>query len=145
MGYGDPSSIRTVPMSPEAEPKACADAAEFFYRDLPTRDPPGRYLFRTRGPRHVDRGDLMIFHYEGRIVADARLIQVRRFRKSEVVDYSGYLLLDCSQIRVFEPEVTQGEFLAVWPNTRISQVWHVLDPAGFGAWDRIVKGRVVPR
>jgi hypothetical protein len=141
-----PHSIRTVPMSTEDEKEACTDPFDFFFNDLPNRPVPGQYRFRSRGPRSVRSDDLLLFHFDGQVVADARLLEVHRETAEERTDeYSGYLKIDCGTARVFLPRISHDEFRAIWPDKRMSQTWNFLSTDGFLAWEALVKARSAPR
>ena len=141
-----PHNIRTVPMSRDDEPRACSDPSVFFFEDLPSRAVPGQYLFRSRGPRSVRSNDLLLFHFDGQVVADARLLEIYRETAEERTDeYSGYLKIDCGTARVFLPRISHDEFRAIWPDKRMSQTWNFLSTDGVLAWEALAKARSAPR
>lgn len=131
-------SVRVVPMNSELEPGATLDPKEFFLRDLPTRagDDRGAYFFRARGPR-AEPGTVLLFQARAKIVADATLIELRKYETPDG-EYSGCLILDVESIRVFEPAVTHGEFRSIWPGRSLSQAWHALDASHIREWNDLV-------
>ncbi len=142
--YAFPMTIRVVPMSARAEPEACSNPHHFFKRVIPARATPGEYRFRSRGPRNVPPGTLLIFQCDGKMIADARLLQVDRSPAwtPPAPGYSGRLVVDVDATRVFQRAVKRAEFMSIWPGKAPSQAWHDLDPGAFDRWLKLTEDRV---
>jgi hypothetical protein len=117
----------------------------FFLKELlgPER-PPGKYWYREAG-LNAESGTIVLFQYEGKLIASATLTEVERFETPEKGTYRGALFFDVNSIRVFDPigsEVVAG----IWPEFKgFSHVKWALDPTGFAEFDRKLTGVKSPK
>jgi hypothetical protein len=145
---GTPGAARILPMNAKDEPLLAGHSTEevqrdFFLRLLPGEPRPGRYLFRTSG-LDAAAGTVILFQYEGRVIASATLDRVERFDKPERGTYWGALYFDIDTIRVFDP-MGAAQVRAAWPNfKRFSQAKPSLDPKGYPAFERLRTGVEAP-
>lgn len=104
----------------------------FFLDDLPYRErngKRGKYLFKEKG-MNAKPGCIVLFQYDNRIIASAKLTYIERFTEPEYHNnekYSGAFYFEPSSITVFDP-VTSNEMESIWPEfERFSRVKHKLD------------------
>ncbi len=133
MTITNPPQIRVLPMSTELEFPTLADVHEFFLEDIPTRDVPGQYFYR-RSTIRAPVGALVLFQYQGSIIAHALLESDGGVAIYDDPVYSGYLVFDPASIVVYERPVTQQQFDRVWPGVRFSQARHNLPTEHYAAY-----------
>jgi hypothetical protein len=112
----------------------------FFLRELPyERRPPGKYNYREAG-LNAESGTVVLFQYEGKIIASATLIEVERFNASEGDTYKGALYFDPKTIRVFDA-VGSEVVGSIWPEFKaFSHVKWSLNPRGLPAFEQGLTG-----
>jgi hypothetical protein len=109
---------------------------DFFLRELPNREIPGQYFYRTAGLR-AEPGTVVLFQYAGRIIASALLRGTERFDVPRE-GYNGALFFD--SIRVFNP-VGVDVARRYWPDfTGFGRVKHALNPAAYREFERGLTG-----
>lgn len=133
--FEKPSKIRILPMDRKGEfgdlpiDKVQQD---FFLKDLPYRKnngKHGKYLFKEKGI-DANPGCIVLFQYDNRIIASAKLTYAERFLEPEYRNnekYSGAFYFEPSSITIFDP-VTNNEMESIWPEFKVfSRVKQKLD------------------
>ncbi len=116
--------------------------AGFFLQELPFPPRNGRYRYPTAG-LNAEPGTVVLFQYEGRIVASAIFDRNERFERTED-GYNGALWFDVTSIRVFEP-VGPDKIREIWPDFRsFGHVKQFLNPAKYRAFEKLLVGVVAP-
>src|SRR5437868_3406403 len=131
MSYTLPPEIRILPMDSELEfdGKSIAEVQRtFFLRDLLRPDrPPGKYRYREAGLQ-AESGSVVLFQYDGKLIASATLVEVERFDMPEKGTYHGALHFDVKSIKVFDP-IGPDIVAGIWPEfKRFSHVKQRLEP-----------------
>ncbi len=135
--------IRVLPMSsnePEFQGKTAQEIqAEFFLGTLRTSEEPGKYYYHSSG-LDADPGTVVLFQYEGQIIASAVLIGIERFDETEE-GYRGAFQFDVGSIRVFDP-VNAARMKKIWPTDfkKFSHAKPSLDPAAYSRFERQLTG-----
>jgi hypothetical protein len=113
---------------------------QFFLVELARRArPPGKYCYRKIGLR-AEPGTVVLFQYDGRIIASAALAEVERFSKTELDAFRGALYFDVKTIKVFDP-VDAAFIRKIWPQvTRLGQAKWSLDPGSYEEFERQLTG-----
>ena len=131
-----PPEVRLLPMS-SSDPEFKAYTAKelqdrYFLQKLPHKK--GRYLYASRALR-AQEGSLVLFQWEGRLVASALFQQLVEYEtpKKESYDgktgtYKGHLQFDYRSIKVFDP-VDHAQVKHYWPSfKKFSQPMQYLRP-----------------
>jgi hypothetical protein len=145
-----PPAVRILPMDSKEEPGFVGCSAEevqqqFFLKELlrPAR-PPGKYHYHKLGLR-AEPGTVVLFQYEGKIIASANLTSVERFDMTAPGGYDGALHFDVNSIRVFDP-VDAGVIGRFWPRVkRLGQAKWSLDPKRYEEFEQQLTGVETPR
>lgn len=138
-------AVRILPMDSKEEPGFAGQSAakvqqQYFLKALvrPGR-PPGRYCFHKVGLR-AEPGTVVLFQFDGKIIASGILVGVERFDAAEPGSRRGAYHFDASSIRVFDP-VDAAAIREIWPNVkRLGQAKWSLDPACYPAFERRLTG-----
>jgi hypothetical protein len=112
----------------------------YFLNELlrPTR-PPGKYCYHKLGLR-AEPGTVVLFQYEGRIIASGILRCIERFEVAEPGGYHGALHFDVESIKVFDP-VDAGVIAGIWPRVkRLGQAKWSLDPKRYAEFQQRLTG-----
>ena len=107
-----------------------------IYRLLLTLSPKqnGRYRYPTSG-LDTERGTVVLFQFQGRIIASAIFLESERFDRPED-GYKGALWFDPGSIRTFQP-VGPDEVRAIWPEfRRFGRAKQYLAPARYRAFQK---------
>jgi len=120
--------IRIIPMSKTLEfnnQSIQVVQQDFFIKDLRDRE---NCLFRLRtGGINCDKNTLLLFQYDNRIIACAKLIEIIKYKKPYNGIYSEAMSLDRSSIQIFDP-ITSTELKALDPELkRFSQAKQTLN------------------
>jgi hypothetical protein len=116
--------------------------AGFFLQELPFPPRNGRYRYPTGG-LNAEPGTVVLFQYEGRIIASAIFDRNERFERPEG-GYKGALWFDVTSIRTFEP-VGPDKVRHIWPEFRsFGHVKQFLNPAKYPAFVKQLVGVVGP-
>jgi hypothetical protein len=139
-------AVRILPMSPNQKSfrgRSLEDVQqEFFLKELPSPPKNGRFRYPTSG-LSAERGTMVLFQYEGRIIASAILDRKERFERPQH-GYKGALWFDPKSIRTFQP-VGPDEVRAIWPEfRRFGHVKQYLDPANYPAFEKQLIGVATP-
>jgi hypothetical protein len=131
-------AIRILPMSPNQKSFCGRSIAEvqhwFFLTELPSPQQNGRYRYPTSG-LNTERGTVVLFQFQGRIIASAVFVETERFDMPED-SYKGALWFDPGSIRTFQP-VGPNEVRAIWPEFRnFGHVKQYLDPKRYRAFEK---------
>jgi hypothetical protein len=112
----------------------------FFLKELLRVDrPPGKYRYREAG-LDAEPGTVVLFQYDGKIIASATLITVERFETPEQGTYRGALHFEPDSIRVFDP-VGPDVMAAIWPEfKRFSHTKQKLASAGLAEFEQRLTG-----
>lgn len=100
--------IRILPMDKEYEFNGSniKDVQiNFFLNELPNRkdkDGQGRYCYKSHGMKADDGSTLVLFQYDNKIIASAKLSHIIKFDKSNDV-YHGAFYFEPTSIKIFEP------------------------------------------
>jgi len=109
---------------------------------LPFPPKNGRYRYPTAG-LNAEPGTVVLFQYDGRIIASAVFNRNERFEQPED-GYNGALWFDAKSIRVFKP-VGPDEVRDIWPEFKsFGHVKQFLDPAGYPAFEKRLETLVAP-
>jgi len=98
---------------------------EFFLEDLPYRKDErgkGGFLYKTRGMK-AERGTIVLFQYDGKIIALAELTDIKKFEKPQFKggeEYKGAYYFDPYSIRTFKP-ISKEEMNRIWGNEFIGR------------------------
>ena len=136
-------AVRILPMDShlEFDGRSIEDVQQrFFLKELVGDGrPPGKYWYRALGLKATS-GTLVLFQYEGKLIASAKLIDVERFKTAEKGTYNGALYFDVKSIRIFDP-VGADVVSSVWPEVkRFSHVKWSLDPERYAAFEQKFTG-----
>jgi hypothetical protein len=136
-------AIRILPMDSqlEFEGRSIEDVQRaFFLKELLRRErPPGKYHFREAG-LIADPGTVVLFQYDGRLIASATLIEVERFQTPEKGTYRGALYFEPASIKVFEP-IGPDVVARIWPKFKaFSNAKWKLDPKGLAEFEGKLTG-----
>jgi hypothetical protein len=139
--------VRILPMSPHERSfrgRIVEDVQYgFFLKELPSPGRNGRYRYPTSGLRAA-AGTVVLFQYEGKIIASAVFNRNERFEQPEG-GYRGALWFDAKSIRVFQP-VGPEVVRAIWPEFRyFGHVKQYLDAANYPAFEKQLVGVVAPQ
>jgi hypothetical protein len=139
-------AVRILPMSPHEKSfrgRSVEDVQEvFFLKELPSPRRNGRYRYPTSGLSE-EPGAVVLFQYEGRIIASAIFERNERFEQPRD-GYKGVLWFDARSIRTFQP-VGRDELRAIWPDfTRFGQAKQYLDPKNYPAFEKQLVGVTAP-
>jgi hypothetical protein len=106
----------------------------FFLEELPFPPKSGRYRYPTAG-LNAEPGTVVLFQYEGRIIASAILNHNERYELPED-GYQGALWFDVNSIRTFAP-VGRNALRKIWPEFRnFGHVKQFLNPAKYPAFEK---------
>jgi hypothetical protein len=135
--------VRILPMDAqlEFEGRSIEEVQQtFFLKELlGAGRPPGKYWYREAG-LVAEPGTVVLFQYEGKLIASATLIGVERFKTPEGGTYKGALYFDVNSIQVFDP-VSADVVSAIWPEFKgFSHVKWSLNPKGYAAFEQKLKG-----
>ena len=139
-----PPAIRILPMDSKATPGFVGASIEdvqrlFFLNALVVQPVPGRFHYCKSGLR-AEPGTVVLFQFQGRIIASAILVGIERFETPEPGGHVGAYLFDVESIRVFDP-VDAATLGKVWPNvSRLGQAKWDLDPKGYAKFERMLTG-----
>jgi hypothetical protein len=140
------SAVRILPMSPKEKSfrgRTLEDVqTRFFLEELPLPPRNGRYRYPTAG-LNAEPGTVVLFQYEGRIIASAIFERNERFEEPEN-GYNGALWFDVKSIRTFAP-VGPDKIREIWPEFRsFGHVKQFLNPAQYPAFERQLEGVASP-
>ena len=90
------------------------EVEEFFSYTLIKRG--GKYLYKTH-TMNCDDNTLVLFQYEGVLIASALLISQGKLKKPQD-DYTGYYMFDVSTITIFNKDITLRQIQKIEPNIR---------------------------
>jgi hypothetical protein len=139
-------AIRILPMSSQLKGfrgRSVEDVQQkFFLKELPLPPRNGRFRYPTSG-LSAEPDTVVLFQYEGRIIASAVLERHERFDRPED-GYRGALWFDAKSIRVFRP-VDRDEIRAIWPEfINFGHVKQYLDPKKYRAFVKQLVGVQAP-
>jgi hypothetical protein len=140
--------VRILPMDSqlEFEGRSIQEVQRsFFLKQLQGEDrPPGKYWYREAG-LNAESGTIVLFQYDGKLIASATLIEVGRFEAAEGETYKGALFFDPKSVRVFDP-VGSNVVSAIWPEFKgFSHVKWSLNPKGYAAFEKKLTGVEGPK
>ena len=141
-------AVRILPMDSqmEFEGRSIGEVQQtFFLKELlrPER-PPGKYHYREAG-LNADTGTVVLFQYDGKLIASATLTDVERFETPEKGTYHGALYFEPNSIKVFDP-IGPDVVAAIWPEFKaFSHVKWTLDPKGLAEFERRLTGVEKPK
>jgi len=140
----DIPGVRIFPMSDRA-PGFVGKGIERVRRDVFLRDLPrngGRFRYRASG-LDARSGTVVLFQYQARVIATAVFLRDEKAERrgdAKKGVYGGALYFDVASIRTFEPVDAAGMRKA-WPGFRgFGHVKQFLNPAGYPAFRRRLKG-----
>jgi hypothetical protein len=81
----------------------------------------GCFWYKKRGLKAVP-GTVVLFQFEGTIIASATFIEAKRFDEPKEDDYEGCLYFVVKSIRIYDDPVNQKAMKKIWPNFRFSRV-----------------------
>jgi len=84
----------------------------FFLKELSSR-PNGYYRYRKTSLK-APMGSVVLFQYDGYIIASAILMGVETFQREEAGGYRGAMHFDVKSIKVFDP-VSSSTIARIWP------------------------------
>jgi hypothetical protein len=141
--------VRILPMDSQLEfdGRSIEDVQRsFFLKALQGEGrPPGKYWYRESG-LNAETGTVVLFQYEGKLIASATLIEVERFNAAEGDTYKGALYFDPQSVRIFDP-VGSDVVSAIWPD-EFKGFGHVkwsLNSRGYPEFERRLTGVEGPR
>jgi len=115
----------------------------FFAESLPAR-PEGRYRHYKNG-LSARSGAIVLFQFQGFVVASAIFTGSERFSKPDKHGYAGALYFDTDSIRIFDPVGPEG-IREIWPTfRRFSHVKLSLDPKRYHAFKAALKNVTNPK
>jgi hypothetical protein len=131
-------AVRILPMSAKEKSfrgRSVEDVQTgFFLQELPAPPRNGRFRYPTSG-LNAEPGTVVLFQYEGKIIASAIFERHERFARPEN-GYHGALWFDVKSIRTFEP-VGPEAVRAIWPEFRsFGHVKQYLNPAKYPAFEK---------
>ena len=124
--------VRILPMDKKEFNKADIQEVQehFFLNELPKRKDhigQAKYYYKKQGMKIEEGKTLVLFQYDGKIIAMARLCKIVRFRTSEG-DYHGAYYFKPDTIIVFEPLTNEDINQIFECNIKFGQVKHSLNP-----------------
>ena len=139
-------AVRILPMSPQEKTfrgRSVEDVQQgFFLKELPSPRRNGRYRYPTSG-LCAKPGTVVLFQYEGRIIASAIFERNERFERLED-GYKGAPWFDPDSIRTFQP-IGPAEIRAIWPAFRnFGQAKQSLNPRNYHAFEKTLIGVETP-
>ncbi|OAI48004.1 hypothetical protein AYO44_08080 [Planctomycetaceae bacterium SCGC AG-212-F19] len=139
-------AVRILPMSSREKGfrgRSLADVQGwFFLQELPCPPRNGRYRYPTAGLK-AQRGTIVLFQYEAKIIARAVFEHDERFEQPEN-GYRGALWFDVQSIRTFDP-VGRDQLRAIWPEFKnFGHVKQVLSPARYPRFERQLTNVAAP-
>jgi len=145
--FDTPPAVRILPMDSHLEfnGRSVEEVQQMFFLNelLRSERPPGKYRYRESG-LSASPGTVVLFQYQGQIIASATLIQVERFKSAENGTYRGALHFDVKSIRIFDP-VGPDVVGAIWPKFKgYSHVKWSLDPEHYVAFEQKLTGVETP-
>ena len=140
--------VRILPMDSqlEFEGRSIEEVQRsFFLKQLQGEGrPPGKYWYREAG-LNAESGTIVLFQYDGKLIASATLVEVERFEAAEGETYKGALYFDPKSVRVFDP-VGSDVVSAFWPEFKgFSRVKWSLNPKGNAAFEKKLTGVEAPK
>jgi hypothetical protein len=103
---------------------------DFFTRDIAVtsahRPVPGRFNFKKQGVT-APAGSLLLFQYDGKLVAHAVLLARHPADRASAADSNGFFLLDLETLRYYRRPIAASELHYLWPNLSFNQGKHKLD------------------
>ena len=140
-------AIRILPMDRDGEFPDCHDIKElqekFFLHEFPRRTN-GIYRYHEASLK-AKSGTIVLFQSDGAIIASATLNETKRFSEPDNDGYKGALYFEVRSIKVFDP-VALGALQIIWSNVmRLGRVKWKLDPNGYAAFERELKGIKTPQ
>jgi hypothetical protein len=131
-------AVRILPMSPNEKSFRGRSVEDvqlgFFLKELPSPERGGRYRYPTSGLR-AEPGTVVLFQYEGAIIASAIFHSNQRFEQPED-GYRGAMLFDVESIKVFQP-VGPETMHDIWPEfPGFGQAKHEMNPAYYPAFEK---------
>ena len=120
-----PPMVRILPMDfrKEFEGRSVEDVQQnFFLVELPSRKD-CKYGYHKSGLK-APSGTIVLFQYDSRLIASARLTGTEKFQEPEDGGYEGALYFDSKSITIFDP---------VGP-TRVSRIWPEFKGFGRVKW-----------
>jgi hypothetical protein len=141
-------NVRILPMDSQLEfdGRSIDDVQRsFFLKELQgVGRPPGKYWYREAG-LDAESGTVVLFQYEGKIIASATLVEVEKFKAAEGATYKGALYFDPKSVRIFDP-VGSNLVSAIWPEFKgFSRVKWSLEPKGYPAFEERLTGVESPK
>jgi hypothetical protein len=135
-------AVRILPMSSRQKGfrgRTVEDVqAGFFLEELPFPPKSGRFRYPTSG-LNAEPGTVVLFQYEGKIIASAVFERNERFARPEG-SYRGAMWFDVESIRIFEP-VGPEKLRSIWPEfQRLGHAKQDLDPVFYPAFEEQLVG-----
>jgi hypothetical protein len=113
-----PTVVQVLPMNSKRDFRDYDDLKDvqttWFLKEMAVEEK-GRYWYRKQGLKE-EPGKIVLFQYEGQIIASARLNEVKRFAKAQG-PYCGVLCFDPKSIKIFDPVDDEG-IRRVWRSFR---------------------------
>lgn len=142
-----PKAIRVFPLSKTSEPKAFGTIKkvyDFFCRDLPTRNPPGRFNIPTE-KSFFEKNSLILFQYaekkdEEKIIGHSILLSDGCVPDNHNPGYIGYYLLDIDSIVIYKATVTKHEICKIWKK-KLFQAKLKLDVSKYNEYMSLLKNK----
>jgi hypothetical protein len=96
--------IRLLPMSASKEfpTMTYEELQSQFFNDELISEREGHYHFPEKG-MNAGKGTLVLFQFNGQIIASAKLLEVKKYNEPLYVRYTGSYVFDTKSIKTFEP------------------------------------------
>jgi hypothetical protein len=142
-----PRAVQVLPMNSKRDFQDyddLKDVQKTWFRKEMVFETKGRYLYRKQGVKE-EPGKVVLFQYEGQIIASARLDRVEQFSRPRRGRWHGALWFDPKSIKTFDPVDDEG-IRRFWQSfKRFGQRKQYLRPAkNYCAFDLALTG-VKPR
>lgn len=116
---------------------------KFFVSDLYNRKECA-YLFRSSG-MNAEEDTLILFQYEGAIIAHAKLKKVEKYSQKKDGIYAGAYILKKETITIFEP-INRDEMKRIWPDFNgFGQQKTVLSMDGWENYNNLLSKKNIKR
>jgi hypothetical protein len=118
--------IRIYPLS-ELEFKDMVSAKIYFESGL--KEKYGQFRYRRKAIR-AKSGTIILFQYDKKIIAQARLVEVCKYNQPMIddnVEYHGHFLLNLDNICYYEEALSAEVFYKIYPDKHLGRVTHILD------------------
>jgi hypothetical protein len=118
--------IRIYPLS-DLEFEDISSIEAYFTSEL--KDKCGKFRYRNKSIV-AKSGTIVLFQYKNHIVAQAKLMEVHKFKAPMIdgdIKYHGYFLFDPETVQYYSESLSKNEFSEYYPHKPLSRITYFLD------------------